>query len=98
MGIIEGYVGCGDVGFWGCCSLRIRDLFKNERGKGRGRDVLCERSAIEEVDGEMDEVEGDFGMGRAPLKRFRSLYDINMTPPNIDWVGNLRIPNYKKIK
>ena len=32
------------------------------------------------------------------LKRFRYLHDIDIEPPPIDWIGNLKNPNNKKIK
>jgi hypothetical protein len=71
---------------------------ENVRWVGRGGEVLCEPSAIGEVDGEMDGVEGDFGLGEAPSKRFGDLNDIDIAPPHIDWVGSLKNLNNKKIK
>jgi hypothetical protein len=41
--------------------------------------------------------ESDLGGAIHPLKKFRNLNDIDIAPPPIDWVGNLRNRNYKKI-
>ena len=76
----------------------LGDGDENVRWGGWGGDVLCELAAIEEADGEMDGVEGDFGLGEAPPKRFRNLNDIDIAPPPIDWVGGLKNPDNKKIK
>jgi hypothetical protein len=55
---------------------------------------------IEDEEGEWDiaGVLGDCG-GRDPRpRRFSDLKDIDITPAAIDWVGNLKHQNYKKIK
>jgi hypothetical protein len=67
-------------------------------GEGSGGEVLFELVAIGEVDGEMDGVEGDFGLGQAPSKRFGNLNDIDIASAPIDWVECLKNLNNKKIK
>jgi hypothetical protein len=42
--------------------------------------------------------ESDLGGCHSHPKNFRNLNDIDIAAPNIDWVGNLKNPNNKKIK
>jgi hypothetical protein len=75
----------------------LLNFFPFERGKGRDGAFFCEPTTIGEGDRGIDGVDGDFGGRDSRSERFSDLDDIDITPAPIDWAGDLKNQNNKKI-